>query len=266
MRRKFDFGEAIGIIAAKDWYSAIVKGHHTYASTYDFPIRIKFIENYWIKPEKSSDLPEANLLAYIKCAKDLEEEGVRAITLDCGLTGGIQEELANAVDVPVFSSNLLIVPLVLKMLGKGKQVGILTDTSAYLLRDNYKVLRGCGIHPESPRIVIKGMIQSDYRDIWITQYYSEQKEELKKEFEDWKMGPIEEIGEFDLSKVEEAIVSVAKKMVSENPNIGAIVLECTEMPLYAKAIREETGLLVFDSVSLVKYIHLATIGVQQKKR
>ncbi len=97
----------------------------------------------------------------------------------------------------LYESNSLKVPLVLRMLGKGKKVGILTHTSEYLLRDNYKVLRACGIHPESPRIVIKGMMQSDYRDIWVTQYYGEQKEEFKEECEDWKMGPIEEIGEFN---------------------------------------------------------------------
>ncbi len=257
MKRKFDFGEAIGIIANKAWYPAIIKGHHMYASTYDFPVRIKFIENYWIKPEGEADLPQVNLLECIKCAKDLENEGVKAITSYCGLTGGIQEELANAVGIPVFSSSLLIVPLALRMIGKGKKVGILTDTSAYLLRDNCKVLRGCGIDVASPRIVIKGMMQSDYRDIWVTQYYGEQKEEFK---DYWKMGPIEEIGEFNFQKVEQAIVSVAEKMVSENPDIGAIVLECTEMPLYAEAIREGTGLLVFDSVSLVKYIHAATVS------
>ncbi|MBA7479919.1 hypothetical protein ES707_15360 [subsurface metagenome] len=263
MKRKFDFGEAIGIIGNKVWYPAVVKGQHMYASTYDFPVRIKFVENYWIKSEREADLPQVNLSGCIKCAKELENEGVKAITSYCGLTGGIQEELANAVDIPVFSSILLIVPLVLRMLGKGKKVGILTDTSAYLLRDNYKVLRGCGIQPESPRIVIKGMKQSDYRDIWATQYYGEPKEEFKESYEAWKTGstPIEEIGEFNLQKVEEAIVSVAEKMVSENPDIGAIVLECTEMPLYAKAIREATGLLVFDSVSLVKYIHAATANV-----
>jgi len=33
------------------------------------------------------------------------------------------------------------------------------------------------------------------------------------------------------------------------------------MPLYAKAIRKATELLVFDSVSLVKFIHSATVNV-----
>ena len=144
MRRKFDFGETIGMIVSKQWYAAIIKGHHAYASTYDFPIRIKFIEKYLIN-SKEGDLPDFNLSEFIKCAKELEEEGVKAITLDCGLTGGMQKELANAVDIPVFSSNLLIVPLVLRMIKENKKVGILTDTSEYLLKDNCKVLKGCGI-------------------------------------------------------------------------------------------------------------------------
>ncbi|GAI98111.1 unnamed protein product, partial [marine sediment metagenome] len=84
MKRKFDFGEAVGIITQKSWYSSIIKGHHMYASTYDFPIRIKFIENYWIKPKTEADLPEVNLSECIKCAKDLESEGVKAITSYCG--------------------------------------------------------------------------------------------------------------------------------------------------------------------------------------
>ncbi|MCK4354428.1 MAG: hypothetical protein KAW83_04165 [Dehalococcoidia bacterium] len=254
MKRKFDFGEAIGMIVLKQWYAAVIKGHHAYASTYDFPIRIKFVEKYLINSEKGFDLPNFNLSEFIKCAKELEEEGVKAITLDCGLAGGMQEELANAVDIPVFSSNLLMVPLALRMLKKDKKVGILTDTSEYLLRDNCKVLRGCGIDIPSPRIVIKGMMQSEYRDVWVTQYLGMKREDLEK----WKLKPL---GKFNLQKVEEAIVSVARKMVSENPDIGAIVLECTDMPLWAKAIRKSTGLLVFDSVSLVKYIHDATVGV-----
>jgi len=259
MKRKFDFGEAIGMIVWKQWYAAIIKGHHMYASTYDFPIRIKFVEKYSINSEEGFNLPDFNVSEFIKCAKELEEEGVKAITLDCGLTGGMQEELANAVGIPVFSSNLLIVPLALRMIKKDRKVGILTHTSEYLLRDNCKVLRSCGIHAESPRIVIKGMMESEYRDVWVTQYYGMEKEKEKETWKKWRLGPIEEMREFNPQKVEDAIVSVAEKMVSEDSDIGAIVLECTDMPPWAKAIRKSTGLLVFDSVSLVKYIHAATV-------
>jgi len=253
MKRKFDFGEAIGMIVAKWWYSAIIKGHHMYASTYDFPVRIKFVENYWIKSKR-----EFNLSEYIRCAKELEEEGVKAIVGSCGLTGGMQGELANAVDIPVFSSNLLVVPLVLRVIGKDKKVGILTESSEYLLKDNCKVLRGCGIDAESPRIVIRGMEESEYYDVWLMQFGGGELE--RGDLEEWEVRKLE-IGEFNVQKVEQAIVSVAEKMVSENPDIGAIVLECTEMPLYAEAIRKATGLPVFDSVSLVKYVYAATVSV-----
>ena len=254
VKTKFDFGEAIGMLVGKWWSSVVGQGHHQYAPTYDFPVRIKFIENYWIQSKR-----EFNVSEYIRCAKELEEEGVKAIVGSCGLIGGMQEELANAVDIPVFSSNLLVVPLALSVVGKGKKVGILTDSSEFLSQDDCKVLRGCGIQPESPRIVIKGMEESEYQDIWIAQFGGG---EIEKgnwwDLEEEEVAKLE-LGEFNIQKVEEVIVSVAKKMVAENPDLGAIVLECTEMPLYAKAIRKATGLLVFDSVSLVKYVHTATV-------
>jgi aspartate/glutamate racemase len=243
------------MIVAQWWYSAIRKGHHEYASTYDFPLRIKFIEDYWIKSKRDFNLSE-----YIRCAKELEEEGVKAVVGSCGLIGGMQEELANAADVPVFSSNLLIVPLVLRAIRRDRKVGILTDSSEILSKEDSKILRGCGIQPESPRIVIKGMTESEYRDVWFTQFGGGEVERGNWELEEREVKKLE-LGELNVQEVEEAVVSVAKKMVSENPDIGAIVLECTEMPLYAKAIREATGLLVFDSVSLVKYVHTATVSV-----
>jgi len=256
VKTKFDFGEAIGMLVGKWWCSAVVPGHHQYASTYDFPVRIKFIENYWIQSKR-----EFNISEYVRCAKELEDEGVKAIVGSCGLIAGMQEELANAVDIPVFSSNLLVVPLALNVLGKGKKVGILTDSSEVLLKDDYKILKMCGIQPESPRIAIKGMEESEYRDIWLTQFGGGEIEKGNWWDLDEEGVAKLELGEFDIQKVEEGIVSVAREMVAENPDLGAIVLECTEMPLYAKAIRKATGILVFDSVSLVKFIHSATVSV-----
>ena len=46
-------------------------------------------------------------------------------------------------------------------------------------------------------------------------------------------------------------------MVESHPAIGAIVLECTNMPPYRADIQHLTGLPVFDIVSLVRMIHVA---------
>ena len=55
-------------------------------------------------------------------------------------------------------------------------------------------------------------------------------------------------------------------MVTDNPEIGALVLECIEMPLYADTVREATGLLVFDSASLVRYVHDAIVKPRRTPR
>ena len=50
-------------------------------------------------------------------------------------------------------------------------------------------------------------------------------------------------------------VRVARRLVALHPDVGAIVLECTNMPPYTADIQRETGLPVFDVVSLVSLVH-----------
>jgi Asp/Glu/hydantoin racemase len=42
-------------------------------------------------------------------------------------------------------------------------------------------------------------------------------------------------------------------MVEENPDIGAILLECTDMPPYAHRIQAELNMPVYDAITLIKY-------------
>jgi hypothetical protein len=44
-------------------------------------------------------------------------------------------------------------------------------------------------------------------------------------------------------------------MVEAHPEIGAIVLECTNMPPYRADIQAVTGLPVFDITTLVRMVH-----------
>jgi Asp/Glu/hydantoin racemase len=238
---KFDFGESIGIITWKRWYPALIHGHHNYAATYEFPVRIKFIENWRAPEEKRDEWFGWNVPEYIKIAKELESEGVSAICTNCGITGTLQPILTEEVNIPVFTSSLLQVPHVHQMLGKNKKVGILIHSSNRAHTQNQRLLKSCGIDEKIP-IAVYGMSESEWADIWRTQFNFPQGEPSK---------------EYDPKIVGNALVSNAKKMISENPNIGAIVLECTEMPLYAAAVREATGLLVFDSSTQVRYVYHA---------
>jgi len=234
------FGEPIGIIVWKAWYPAIMYGSHNYAATYDFPVRIKFIDDWWQPGGREKCI--WNVPKWIQCAKELEEEGVAAITTNCGLTGNMQDELNRAVDIPVFTSSLMQVPLVHKMIRKDKKVGILTASSEIVRSENNKILRNCGIDESIP-VIIYGLTEFDY-EAHMCQF---------GQLADRK------IEDYQPRKVEKALAEMAQKMIRENPDVGAIVLECTEMPVYAAAIREATGLLVFDSTTLVKYVYEAIV-------
>ena len=66
---------------------------------------------------------------------------------------------------------------------------------------------------------------------------------------------IEQRGEFDNGIVRDEVVAKVKEIVEECPDVGAILLECSDMPPYAWAVQAETGLPVFDFITLIKWLH-----------
>jgi hypothetical protein len=51
------------------------------------------------------------------------------------------------------------------------------------------------------------------------------------------------------------VIAAARRLVARAPEIGAIVLECTNMPPYAAAVQQATGLPVYDIYSLITWFH-----------
>lgn len=51
--------------------------------------------------------------------------------------------------------------------------------------------------------------------------------------------------------VRREVVSAAKKLTKEHPDIGAILLECSDMPPYASAVQAEVRLPVFDFITQI---------------
>ena len=50
-------------------------------------------------------------------------------------------------------------------------------------------------------------------------------------------------------------INAALKMKTDHPDLGAIILECTNMSPYAEAIQEAVELPVFSIVNLVEWLH-----------
>ena len=70
---------------------------------------------------------------------------------------------------------------------------------------------------------------------------------------------LEEKGSLDSSKIEQEVMQVAKKLVASNPDVGAILLECSDLPPYAKAIQQAVDLPVFDFFTMINYVHTAYV-------
>ena len=62
-------------------------------------------------------------------------------------------------------------------------------------------------------------------------------------------------GRYNQVKVEREIVDVARRMVKEHKDIGAILLECTELSPHAVAVQNAVRMPVWDYTTLTKWIY-----------
>src|SRR5439155_773798 len=124
------YGFTVGILILDTRFPRI-PGDVGNAATFPFPVRYHRVSG------ADPDLvvrrgAEGLLPAFVQGARALEGEGVGAITTSCGFLAKYQQELAAAVRVPVFTSSLLMVPLVHRLLPAGRRVGIMTVNAAAL--------------------------------------------------------------------------------------------------------------------------------------
>lgn len=223
------YGESIGILILDATYPCI-PGNVGNASTFPFPVRYKVVKEASI--ERLLKQKDITLLEpFIDAAIELQEEGVKAITGACGFMALFQREVSDAVDVPVFLSSLLQIPFVYQI--KKQKIGIITADSKSLTPEHFISV---GVNKEIP-LLIGGM-------------------EDQKEFRE---AILEEKGTLDSDLIESEVVGVAKKLITENPDIGALVLECSDLPPYAHAIQKEVNLPIFDFTTMIQYVHTALV-------
>ncbi|RKX79079.1 MAG: aspartate/glutamate racemase family protein [Spirochaetes bacterium] len=224
------YGEAIGIILLEN-YAPFIPGDVANATTYSYPVRFQRVEGFTVERIFKHDL--TLLDSIIDAAKALVREGVRAVTGDCGFMAIYQDKLADTLDVPVFMSSLLQIPFILSIIGQKRRIGIVTASAPSL---NEFVFNKIGIHDLS-RLVIGGL-------------------EDKPNF---ASAALREEGFLDSEKVEGEVVSVAKELAEREPDMGAILLECSLLPPYGAAVREALELPVFDFVTMIDYVFSAVV-------
>jgi len=223
-------GHAVGILLLNTGYP-IIPGNVANASTYSYPVRFKVVEGA-DSPRLIGGDPTL-LEPVLTAARELVRDGCRAIVGACGYFARFQRELAQALPVPVFLSSLCQAPMVLGALQPQQQLGVLCAKQSSL---DQRMLAAVGIAEDAP-IVVAGM----------------------EHCPGFRGAILEDQGWMDLDQVRDEVVSTAVRLVTEHPEIGALLLECSDMPPYAKQIHDATGRPVWDFVTLIDWIHSAVV-------
>ncbi len=222
-------GYSVGILHIDDVYYPLVPGNVVNACTYDFPVKMKAVPDLDVPGLLSGDPSLGEPI--VKAAVELEKEGIRAIAGACGFFGFFQKQVAEAVEIPVCMSSLVQVSWIKTTLKANQRIGVLTADQASI---NEQLLESCSI--EDPELLI---------------------------IKDLRHGPhfsaiLEGRGSFDNSEVKKEVTSAAVELVNENNDIGAILLECSDMPPYAVYVQRAVGLPVFDFITMIRWLHYAT--------
>lgn len=169
----------------------------------------------------------ADLLApFLAGAKELEQIGVDAITTSCGFLARYQKELSESVGIPFFASSLMQIRYIWPLIGKKGKTGVMVADSRGITGAHLK-----GADIEDIPIVVYGVEETYFDEVFV-----------------------KESKALDVEIVCNKVVERAKKMVEENTDIRAIVLECTVMPPYANAIQDAVQLPVYDITTFANYV------------
>jgi hypothetical protein len=158
----------------------------------------------------------ALLQPFIDTAQQLVRDGARAITTSCGFLIEFQAALQAALPVPVWTSSLLKLPEL-------NAPGVIT-VDALSLGSSH--LRAAGADATVP---VVGLAADCH---------------LQRVL-------LHDLAELDAALAAADVVDAAQRLVGRWPAVREIVLECTNMPPYAKAVARATRRPVHHIISLL---------------
>ncbi|MCP5087407.1 MAG: aspartate/glutamate racemase family protein [Rhodobacteraceae bacterium] len=217
------YGAAVGVLMLDARFPRIL-GDMGNAQTWPFPVLYRVVRD--ASPEHVVTRGADGLLGrFIDAGRELLLDGADGISTNCGFLSLFQEELAEALGVPVVTSSLMQVEMVNRILPKGKQAGILSISASTLSQAH---LKQANVPPGTPIGSTEG----------------------GAEFSRVVLGNEPSL---DVELARKDNIEAALALQAAHPDLGAIVLECTNMPPYAADIAKATGLPVYSIVSLITW-------------
>lgn len=215
------FGASVGILMLESRFPRII-GDMGNAESWPFPVHYKVVPGATPDNVVRGD-PRLLVDQFIAAGQELVDMGVDGITTTCGFLTLVQEELKEALKVPVATSSLMQIPTVQTLLPVGQRAAVITISKANLTKAH---LGAAGAAMDTP-IFGTDDGRCFTRDV------------------------LDDAVEIDFAACREDMLDVARQIIQSEYNIGAIVLECANMAPYAYDVRKITGLPVFSVHSFI---------------
>lgn len=224
-RRRTYYGVSIGILMVRSHFRRF-PGDIGHADTWPFPVQYRIVDE--ATPQRVTNMHTHSLLdPFKRAAQELIDDGVDGIVTSCGFLSLYQRELADALTVPVATSSLLQYPLAARIIPSDRKVGILTF-DAEALRGDY--LAAVGVPADTP---IAGMPRAS----------------------DFVRSILAGDDTVSYDRLRDEVLAVARAFIDRHPEVGALVLECTNLAPFSAELAKTFGRPVFDAVSLVNWFH-----------
>ena len=184
-------------------------------ATFNFSVRYKTVQG--ASPQRVVRERDPRLLRhFIDAGHALVAEGASAITTSCGFLVLFQHELQAALPVPVWTSSLLLLPGL-------RHAGVVTADAKALGADHLRAAgadRGVPVEGIAAGCAFQNTLLNDLPSL-------------------------------DTADALLQVVGAAQRLLARHPALTDIVLECTNMPPYADAVRRATGVRVHDITTLI---------------
>lgn len=235
------YGMGLGVILLDEVYPGF-PGDVRNASAFPYPIQYEIVKNVDMPLLIYAEDKSPCLEPLIEAARNLERMGCRAIVSECGYFSYFQREVAAAVDVPVFMSALMQTPMAQQAIGPDKTVGIISHAELSTLENRH--LEGVGILPGSNYVT----------------HACRETPGACEEFEHiWTPGLKTDPPAAVYSKCEREFVGEARAFFERTPDMGAMLLECTGMQPFARALQREIEIPIFSWGTLLDYAYSVAV-------
>lgn len=208
----------LGILMLDTRFPRIV-GDIGNAASYDHPVIFRKMEGIGSADAVTAHPDRPRVLAALKAnAEALAAEGAIGLSTSCGFLALYQDDLSAVSPVPVATSALLHIKAL-----KGKKVGVITASAKNLTPAHFEAVGAPG---DTPFVGLPE--DSSFAGTFLRNGLT-----------------------LDRDVVEREVVAVGRDLVTKHPGIDTVVLECTNLPPYRKALMQALGLPVHDVLDLL---------------